>query len=310
MVEQETGGVISTRERSESKSDYPPMPIVVGVGRSGTTLLRLMLDAHPDLSIPPETHFVPAVLELASSNILTPESFIDTVIRGRQWVDFHITQQEFRDEVAQLQQFNVSEALRCFYRLSVRRFTKLRYGDKTPPYNLHMLNIQEALPEAHFVHIIRDGRDVALSLRHLWFGPGKDIIEQARGWCEKIRESKRQAQNVRHYMEVRYEDLIRDTRKELEAICQFIDLPYHVMMESYHLTAQERIAEFGDRHDENGEIIVKKEQYTTIHRLTSYPPDLSRIQRWKSEMSEVEQQQFESVAGDMLQELGYETRFA
>ncbi len=49
--------------RDKRAPDRKPVPFIVGVGRSGTTMLRLMLDAHPDLTIPPETHFVPKVIE-------------------------------------------------------------------------------------------------------------------------------------------------------------------------------------------------------------------------------------------------------
>lgn len=310
MVPQEIDDLASTEAAHvQAKGGPEPMPFIVGVGRSGTTLLRLMLDAHPDLTIPSETHFLPAVLELARSKILTPESFTDTVTQCHTWVDFQIAEQRLGNALAQLQEFSISDALRCFYRVYACRFNKPRWGDKTPLYNLHMLSIQEVLPEAHFVHVIRDGRDVALSLRHLWFGPGNDIVGLARHWCERLRESRQQAQSVRYYMEVRYENLIRDPRRELQAICRFIDLPYRDEMESYHKTAQARIAELGDRRNQAGGIIVKKEQRIAIYQLASRPPDQSRIQRWRGAMNTAEQEQFESVAGDMLRELGYETRF-
>jgi len=85
------------------------MPIIVGAPRPGTTLLRFMLDTHPEMAIPPETGFL----------ALFPH----------------------------------------FYQLYASRFAKPRWGDKTPSYCHHMQNIEEVLPEAHFIHIIRDGRD-------------------------------------------------------------------------------------------------------------------------------------------------------
>ncbi len=58
--------------RKARDSARPPVPFIVGVGRSGTTMLRLMLDAHPDLAIPPETHFVPELIDAIDGGA-TPE---------------------------------------------------------------------------------------------------------------------------------------------------------------------------------------------------------------------------------------------
>ncbi len=57
----------------------PPAPFVVGVGRSGTTLLRMMLDAHPEMAIPPETHFLPPMIEQFSRLRVTPERVLEAI---------------------------------------------------------------------------------------------------------------------------------------------------------------------------------------------------------------------------------------
>lgn len=69
----------------------------------------------------------------------------------------------------------LAEGVRLFYRLYARRHGKARWGDKTLLYRLHLTEIEKILPEAHFIHSIRDGRDVALSLREVWFAPSQDI---------------------------------------------------------------------------------------------------------------------------------------
>ncbi len=60
------------RRRNERNLPRPPAPFVVGMTRSGTTLLRLMLDSHPELSIPPETHFLPEVIATFNRGGPTP----------------------------------------------------------------------------------------------------------------------------------------------------------------------------------------------------------------------------------------------
>src|SRR5262245_11393925 len=146
-----------------------PTPFVVGVGRSGTTLLRLMLDAHPQMTIPPETHFVPAVIE-ACRPAARPESAVEAMTSVRQWGDQGIDAAEMLDRMRALEPLDAAAALRSFYALQAERQGKPRWGDKTPVYVESMDLIGEALPEARFIHLIRDGRDVALSRARRGFG--------------------------------------------------------------------------------------------------------------------------------------------
>ena len=67
-----------------------PAPFVVGVGRSGTTMLRLMLDAHPELTIPPETHFVPDLIGMFEEGGATPDGVYTRLAEDRRWEDFHL----------------------------------------------------------------------------------------------------------------------------------------------------------------------------------------------------------------------------
>ena len=74
--------------RKSREPERPPVPFIVGVGRSGTTMLRLMLDAHPDLAIPPETHFVPTLIDAIAAGA-SPEQAAETMTAVRQWGDLH-----------------------------------------------------------------------------------------------------------------------------------------------------------------------------------------------------------------------------
>lgn len=281
------------------------MPFIVGVPRSGTTLLRLMLDAHPELAIPPETHFLSAVLKLRkTSNAL--EDFFETVVRSPRWNDFQIEPNEFREALRSIEPFRVDEGIRMFYTLYKRRFGKRFCGDKTPAYLQHLNAIEAVLPEARFIHIIRDGRDVALSARNLWFGPGKDLEAQATDWVDRITKARRQAKSCSHYVEVRYEDLVREPRKILERLCEFLNLPFSPQMLEYYLTARQRLDETSPRVRRDGSAEITKEQLETIHRFASQPPRTERLERWKAEMTPNEILAYERIASELLLELGYE----
>ncbi len=80
-------------KRPKDEELRPPVPFIVGVGRSGTTMLRLMLDAHPDLAIPPETHFVPALIEAIQGGA-SREKAVGEMTAVRQWGDLGIEPEE------------------------------------------------------------------------------------------------------------------------------------------------------------------------------------------------------------------------
>lgn len=295
----------TTRPRYSTSSSHPPSPFIVGVGRSGTTLLRLMLDAHAELAIPPETHFIPALLALRSEGDLLRREFADIVTHVHSWPDFHISVETLGQALEAIRPFDVASGLRCFYRLYASRFCKPRWGDKTPIYSRHLCAIQQTLPEARFIHVIRDGRDVALSLRALWFGPGNDLEAQARDWVWRIRDTRQEAQSCNHYLEIRYETLVSEPRRVLERVCDFLELHYDPAMENYHLTASARLEELLDRYDIDGRVTVPKERRREIHTMTHLLPQTSRIGRWRTEMVNDERRRFEAIAGDMLRDLGY-----
>ena len=94
----------------------PPAPFVVGVGRSGTTLLRLMLDAHPELAIPPETHFVPELIERADA-ARAPASWSTAIAAARTWDDFGLDAEAQLREAARGRPRSAPASLRAFYGL-------------------------------------------------------------------------------------------------------------------------------------------------------------------------------------------------
>ena len=298
------------------------MPIIVGVARSGTTLLRLMLDAHSELAVSHEAGFIPMASNL--SNPLSRmfyrrvkntakrgswrkslrEEFFRVLTESATWNDFHIDKAAFAEALRQLQPFSISQGFRTFFRMYAMRFDKTRWGDKTPFYCQYLPVVESVLPEAHFIHIIRDGRDVAVSGKGLAF-TGGSIDAIARTWVKQIQLARSEARNSRHYLEIRYEDLLLNSTGILREVCEFISLPYEPGMESYYLRADERLDELGTAYNPEGAVIATKDSRLQLHRLTSRPPERSRIGRWKTEMTRDELATFNRVAGDLLEELGY-----
>lgn len=286
------------------------MPVIVGAPRSGTTLLRLMLDAHPDLAIPPETSFVVAAAALDESRDDVRARFVDTVTtyppHAPNWNDFGVAREALAEAVQGLQPFTVADGLRAFYRLYAQRFNKPRWGEKTPDYSLHIGVMGSLLPEARFIHLIRDGRDVAASWRQQWFTPGHEPEVLAHAWVDRVQAARHAGLGHARYTEVLYEDLVKRPEPVLRRLCQFLDLPWSIQMLNHQERAQRRLEEHRARISLDGNVIVSHAQRLRQQRRTLERPGTGRIGSWREEMSAEEIERFERVAGNLLIELGYE----
>lgn len=286
----------------------PPAPVIVGVGRSGTTMLRLMLDAHPALAIPPETHFVPDLIE-AIDDGARPAAAVEVMQSVRQWGDLHIEPAEVLERFEALDDFNSGDALRAFYAIYTERQGKPRWGEKTPGYVRKMKRIEKALPETRFIHVIRDGRDVALSRWKRTLGDGEPASAQqvAEGWQRRIRRAQKQGRRLDHYLELRYEDLVTDTEANLRQIAEFIELDWDPVMLRYYEGAADRMAEMArDLPSIDGKPVRPGDERMQAHAMTQKPPDPGAMYRWKEKMSPEDVAAFDAAAGELLSELGYE----
>ena len=298
--------IVRAGRRLRGRGPEPaPAPFVCGVTRSGTTLLRLMLDSHPELAIPGETHWVPKLIKAFERSPQTAEDAANMAIDHKRWGDFHLDAEELRARISDLDPVTAADAIRAFYLSYAEREGKTRYGDKTPGYVREMRRIQRVLPEARFIHIIRDGRDVSLSHMRMNWGP-ETYEQSARLWRNRIRKARKMAPSIDHYVEVRFEDLVDDTEGVLRTVCDFIELDYDPVMLAYHERAEGRLAEKARELPRKNRPNQPAEARLESHRLAKEPPQSDRIGMWRERMTPEEVAEYETVAGDMLAELGYE----
>jgi len=258
--------------RGQEKPEGPPIPFVVGMNRSGTTLLRMMLDAHPDLTIPPETHFVPDLIKAARQDDATPESALEAMKSAREWGDFGFSDEEMLGRLRALPKIKPGPAVRTFYAAYTEEQGKPRWGEKTPTYVQKMKLIQRAIPEARFVHVIRDGRDT-LAAKPGDIDVGAALATGQR-WHKKVRSARVQEHMMDHYLEVRYESLVEDTEATLRTICDFLELPFDPAM----VDPAERSA---------------------------VEAELAPVGIWRERLGPEQLAAFEEVGAEMLSELGY-----
>lgn len=266
-------------------------PFFVGRGRSGTTLLRAMFDSHPDMAVPPESHFVPS-LGLHRGRYERPEgfatpTFLSDLVNRRGFGNFGIDARTLHGEFSS-PPLDYPEAIRRLFSLYARRRGKSRYGDKTPIYVLHLRTLARLFPEARFVHIIRDGRNVALSLLEARLRP-EGLEEAALLWRRFVSEGRQAGAELGpgRYRELRYEDLVEDPEAHVRSLCIFLGLPFDDGMLRYY---------------ERAEAIVGG---TPHHRNIARAPTKG-LRDWRREMSHRDVALFEALAGDLLAELGYE----
>ena len=295
-----------SRRASARGAERTPAPFVVGVNRSGTTLLRMMLDAHPELTIPPETHFVPELIAAAESKDPAPETLLATITGQREWGDFGLDEDELLERFRAIEPLNAGDALRAFYSAYAKRAGKPRWGEKTPIYVKSMRKIERALPEARFVHVIRDGRDVALSIRDRAVKE-HPIDRIAERWVRRITRAREQARHLAHYEEIRYENLILDTRPTLERVCGIFELPWDDALLDYHERSADRLEEMKRELPDDGKrTTLSVERRMATHARTTEEPDPRRASRWRESMDRSYPARFESIAGPLLVELGYQ----
>jgi hypothetical protein len=177
---------------------------IVGCPRSGTTLLRLMLDSHPAISCGPETHFI-GVLEQVMNRWPALERY-------------GFDQDYWYDKLAEL--------VHSFQHDYATRRGKQRWADKTPRYSLHLPFIDRLFPSSQVIHLIRDGRDVVASHRDSWgYKSALGAPDKWRRFIEAARQWGATAPPER-YTELRYEELVADPERELRRILDFLGEPW------------------------------------------------------------------------------------
>jgi hypothetical protein len=239
-----------------------PTLFLVGAERSGTTLLRLMLDAHPELSFHHE-------FELAVDRMPDREGWPEL----EDYYEFVGNSRHVDTPPVIDRSLDYPALVRSFLDQKRVRDAKPRVGATVHRHYDRLLRIW---PDARFIHLVRDGRDVAQSCvgmtwaGNVWFGVERWISAELL-WERVARSIPRE-----NRIDVRYEELVVDPVAVLTRICEFIGVSYHPVMLDYP-------------------------KWSTYRR-----PKPSLAQRWKLDMKPRDVQRIESRIGEMLVERGYE----
>jgi len=268
-----------------------------------------MVDSHPNIAIPAETHVCEILQNGAMREPLTQHTrsaIFDAFLGLPRWSDFNLDPGELKNAIESLP--NTASAGRClaaFWQLYARKQGKQRWGDKTPGHILCLSSLAEQLPEARFVHIVRDGRDVVASMRSIWFARQRSVADLAADWARRValfREETDARQLPARV--VRYEDLVTSPEAILRMLCDFIEVDFAPAMMQYYQRADKRLEEIG--HLKLGAEMIDRSERIAIHSLTRTPPTKDRIGHWRHVLKSEEVATVERIAGDTLREYGYE----
>lgn len=270
----------------------PAFAFVVGAERSGTTMLRGMLDCHSALAMVYEPHVV-TELDTASvrrdDGTLNVEAFAKAFIEHRWFRRWEVAPEEVEKELARAGPVFYAEAVRCVYAMYARRRGKQFYGDKSPSYIFRMAHIAEQFPEARFVHLVRDGRDAARSLQQVPFGPD-DFPGAVARWREWVTAGLRAGTRLgpRWYLQIRYEDLVREPKRLLAMVCGHFGFDFEPQMLRFHERATE----------------VLRHERPHYHDHLSEPLRAD-LRDWRCDLTPEEIETFDRLAGDLNRRLGY-----
>jgi Sulfotransferase family len=269
---------------------------VLGCPRSGTTLLQLMLHAHPRIAMPSETRFVLAAYSARNEfGDLREEgnrrALARWIVGQRQtlFYDLGLDQDEVVEEIAAGPP-TLGSALGAVFRAYARRFGKPRWGDKRPGYYENIPALLRLFPDAQIVHLVRDGRDCVASLKTMpWFK--QDVHAAISTWVEAIASCRRAARwlPADAYHELQYEKLVADPANQLAALCEFLGEDYDPAMTEPHKIAQATLPERQIWHAET-------HRQVTTARSGSWQ---DRLEPWEIALCE-------TVMGGRLRAFGYE----
>ena len=276
-----------------------PAPFfIVGSGRSGTTLLRMMLCSHSRISIPPETWFLlPLVKRLNIDRALNPseiECAIALMTEHHRWPVMNLDGDELRRRVRQITDRRLRDVVDAAYRGHMEAHGKVRWGDKTPPYMEIVPQLARLFPGARFIHLIRDGRDVARSFQNThWVSPW--LHDNTEEWVRAMKYQRRwERSELRNFiLHIRYEDLVLDTEATLRKICEFLGEKFEAQMLAWERNVDAQIPEIERKYHKKLKLKVGSEG----------------IARWKREMGPRETFVAEAFMGAQLTHLGYERRY-
>ena len=290
-----------------SKSTALSPIFVIGAERSGTTLLRLMLTAHPDICIPPESLFFVALeSKYGAAPDLLPqiEDFLNDLYNNnfhRFW-EWNVDPKLLLNNWKNYHQLSYTQAVETVYQTYCQQFDPAAsiWGDKNPFHIYQLGKIRRYFPGVKVILIVRDFRACYSSVKKLvakeqergevWQGI-KTIGGLTHQWNQVVKIIEKYHQKWEQFYLVSYEDLVREPSAQLAKICKWVGVDF-----------QESMLQFYQKNAELGLVPVNQMVW---HPNTLEPIGSDRINAWQDELSVTELETIELMNWKNLEKLGY-----
>lgn len=272
---------------------------IIGANRSGTTLLRLMLNAHSRIAIPEETiYFKSSIAGVSIDNWRAPglstaayHTLVTSTLDANPTMLAHLNRSGLEAELCQ----DAPHDLRRPFALLLQRWAeaqgKARWGEKTPG-NLFFVDVLlEMFPGAQFIHVVRDPRAGVASMQQVDFFPNSIPFN-----AMNRRKHDRVAERMRHHVPstqwrtVLYEDLVADPESVLSALCSYLGETFEPAMLAFHRTSSQ---------------YMKSEAATSFNAAATQPVTDTMTEKWKAQLSPQDVAVIETVCTTELHRYGY-----
>ncbi len=272
---------------------------IVGTGRSGTSMLRLILNAHSHIAVPPELTYFNRYQDLGIEKWDHPDiteaqyrtfvgDFLERRIRGR--VLDEASTRELEEKILEDGVRDLRQPFMMALEAYARQHGKKRWGEKSPPHLLYADVMHAMFPDARFILVVRDPRAGVRSMNNVPFFPD-DVVFNAlhRRHYEKDGYSLlERSVPAGQRMVVRYEDLVASPQSEVATICDFLEEPFEPEMLDFHREAQKHLPP----------VVYTKQ--------LSQPISTSSLDKWKRHLTPSEVGVIELLCAEEMTRFGYE----
>ncbi len=221
---------------------------ILGASRSGTTMLRLMLNAHPNIAVPGEqSYFVslPVQADSWEAPDLSPTAYEQFVTDYLERKSTTLPGLDIPSVRASILQSSLPQNLRRPYEITLyawaRSQGKSRWGEKTPTNFFFVDVIDDMFPEARYIHLVRDPRAVVHSMNR-FIRCGDDTVINATNWCEYIERGAdllEQTVPKERRLTLFYENVTAAPKEAAQRLCDFVEEPFDPDMLSFYETADD-----------------------------------------------------------------------
>ncbi len=229
---------------------------VVGMPRSGTKLLRNLLNNHSRISMPEhESQFIPAFLKKFGSETNSKE-WLTQIKTQKFYLNYPALQHKFNEAI--LESRSAIDAVASILKIAAPDTVGATtiWGDKSPQYLVHMPILKKSWPNAKFIHVIRDPRDLVLSNQKAW---GRNIYRTAYRWNEKVAKALKDGSDLgEDHIFILYENLLESPQETVHSLLQFLGL----QMESGMLDVKSRTEQYGDAKGETKVVSSNKGKFS------------------------------------------------